>query len=181
MADTEHRHGKFLFDEAIALLADFDNPHILEIGGMRSTQPGRRESDGHSTLRWADTGYQVTTIENNPRHCRITRLATAQFKNVNVVLDDGVAYLRRGNYDPISLLYLDGPAPDAGGKEVAELALQFAKLADKSLVLIDDCDSWPERWTGRGKGDLAIPLAESMGYRVVSDCVRQVLMSRGNQ
>jgi hypothetical protein len=87
---------------------------------------------------------------------------------------DGIWFLDTFQ-QPIDLLYLDGPHPDKeNGHQWAADAFVAAlpRFSPHAVLLIDDTDlPW------RGKGELAIPLAESAGFTLVQ-LGRQALLAR---
>jgi hypothetical protein len=171
------RWDKFLFTEAIQALDKIGGKVIVELGAIRDLKPAAEHADGWSTVRWAQAGrFEVYCIDNDSR-----AIASAQKlvpTGVHYHCRDGFKFLREFE-GSIDLLYLDGPDAEKGGTEFHLKALKMAPLSGSCLVLMDDCDLWPGRWVGRGKGELAIPEALRMGFDVLHDNGRQVLLGRG--
>jgi glycosyltransferase involved in cell wall biosynthesis len=166
------RWDRFFFKEALEFLEQADDPLVLEIGGIRDARPIAARADGHSTVHWADSGHRVICVDLSSEVLDITRLLIGGAANVELCQADGIDFLKALE-QPISLLYLDGPDPKDGGPEFALRCFQAANMADRSAILIDDCDIEP------GKGDLVIPAALESGFRVTKRD-RQVLLVKGD-
>ena len=169
------RWDKFLFEEALVALDNIQGTTIVELGVIRDTKPVAQHADGWSTVHWSTSGKQVHSVDNSREALEISRRLVS--KGINYHCQDGFEFLQ--NFEgKIDLLYLDGPDANKGGQEFHLKALQVAPLADTCLVLMDDCDLWPGRWIGRGKGELALPKALEMGFEIIEDNGRQVLLRR---
>jgi hypothetical protein len=93
---------------------------------------------------------------------------------VRCVTCDGIWFLDHFEHN-IDLLYLDGPHPDReNGRRWAADAFVAAlpRFARAAVFLIDDTDL-----PRRGKGEFAIPLAESAGFALIEEG-RQALLAR---
>lgn len=168
------RMDKFLFTETLEALHELGGTVIVELGAIRNIKPIAEHSDGWSTVQWSKNSSEVYTIDNDARAIETSKKLVP---NVNYLCCDGFKFLK-AFHKKIDLLYLDGPDANKGGQEFHLEALLVAPLADRCLVLMDDCDLWPGRWIGRGKGELAIPKALEMGFKILHDNDRQVLLER---
>lgn len=171
------RWDKFLFDEALAEFEAIGGNIIVEIGSIRDGRPVAKHSDGWSTVRWAETGKRVHCIDLDPKAIAVTKAVVNGKGNVSYYCRDAIQFLRdfKGQID---LLYLDGPDADKGGQELHLAMFLDAPLAQKAIVLIDDCDLMPGRWQGRGKGERVLAEAQRRGFKLVLDNGRQVLLVR---
>jgi hypothetical protein len=169
------RWDKFLFNEAVAALKQIGGKVIVELGAIRDTKPIAKRADGWSTVEWAKTGLEVHCIDNDPKALEAAKALVPS--GAIFYCCDGFEFLSKFNKE-IDLLYLDGPDANKGGQQFHLAALLAAKMSDHGLILMDDCDLWPGRWKGRGKGELAIPKALEMGYKIIADNSRQVLLQR---
>lgn len=169
------RWDKFLFAEAIQALKDSGGKVIVELGAIRDTKPVAKRADGWSTVEWVKTGLEVHCIDNDAKALEAAK--TLVPSGVLFYECDGFKFLEAFE-KKIDLLYLDGPDANKGGQQFHLAALLAAKMSDHGLILMDDCDLWPGRWKGRGKGELAIPKALEMGYKIIADNSRQVLLQR---
>lgn len=167
---TQPRWDRFLFDEALAELKGIVKPLIVEIGGIRDPRPIAARADGHSTVHWAKSGYDVICVDSSCEALSVTRKLIGDAPNVSLHQADGIEFLKALDRK-ISLLYLDGPDPEDGGPEFALECFRAAKLSDEAIILIDDCDVKP------GKGDLVIPVALGLGFEILKQD-RQVLLIR---
>lgn len=169
------RSNRFLFPEAIQLARSFGGRTLVELGSIRS--PDAKNSDGHSTLAWAEAGFDVWSVDLDVRATKLTeRLLAGKYANVRCLTCEGIWFLKMFP-ETIALLYLDGPHPDQeNGRLWAREALAAAlpKLAPPAVLLIDDTDL-----PRRGKGEFAIPLAEESGFKLV-DLGRQALLVRND-
>ena len=166
------RRNAFFFDEAIAKVREFGGSHIVEIGGIRDTSSAGREADGHSTLRWAESSMHVVSIDTDSKVTASSRRLLNGHENVDLITGDGLKFLSEQT-EPIDLLYLDGPNPEDGGQTHALECLKAAKLAQRCVVLIDDCD-----FADGGKGRYAVHYAcNNLGFRLVKKN-RQALLVR---
>lgn len=141
---------------------------IVELGCIRSP----RQTEGNSTLNWPDWAT-VFSVDNNLKAIRLSKQLTAELDNVFLIWADGLEFLKRFP-TAIDLLYLDGPHPDReDGRDWHNKAFNLAPMAESSVVLIDDTDL-----PRRGKGELVIPSAERVGYKL-QRCHRQALLVKG--
>lgn len=175
--DKWDRRGKFLFAKALRELETVPEGPIVEVGIIRDVRPVAQQADGWATLAWLGAGRQTYCVDTDPRAVQATAglvQGRPGAERVKLHQGDGVSFLQELD-EPIGLLYLDGPDADKGGQQ-AHLEMFRACRGQPYLVLIDDCDPWPGRWEGRGKGRLVIPEALETGYSIVADNRRQVLL-----
>jgi hypothetical protein len=186
-------------EKAIQLWRDHEmhrNGDVVEIGCMRIPLVHPIDEyhtecclDGHSTVHFSRiTEAYVTSVDISESHCEIASKSVKAHERISVVCGDGIKYLKRyGSW--ISFLFLDAwdaDLPDTAGKHLEAFKAAEEDLTQKSIVLIDDTDvvfnhekGYFEKSNGRqGKGELVIPYAESIGYRVMWDG-RQTCMARG--
>ena len=167
------RSNEFLFGTALDLVRDRGGQTIVELGSIRSA--GAQKSDGHSTLAWGASGLATWSVDIDCRATRLTaKLVGNRFPRVRCLTCDGIWFLDTFQ-QPIDLLYLDGPHPDKeNGRQWAADAFVAAlpRFSPHAVLLIDDTDL-----PRRGKGELAIPLAESAGFTLVQ-LGRQGLLAR---
>lgn len=178
MADDRwDRRGKFLFAEALKDLETVPEGPIVEVGIIRDVRPVAQQADGWATLAWLGSGRQVYCVDTDQKAVQATTgliQGKAGSERVKTQRSDGVSFLQELD-EQIALLYLDGPDADKDGQQ-AHLEMFRACKGQPYLVLIDDCDPWPGRWEGRGKGRLVVPEALETGYSIVADNRRQVLL-----
>jgi len=160
--------GPFLFDQALSRMR---GNLIVEIGAIRDGRKVAEAADGWSTKKWADTGMEVICVDTSEAALKTTKRVIGPRDNVSYYCVDGLELLRYF-VRPIDLLYIDGPNPDEDGQEFARLCVWLAPMAPNSIILIDDCD-----FSDDGKGKTAIPLAQEMGFRLVTKG-RQALLIR---
>ncbi|HUE41508.1 MAG TPA: hypothetical protein VMO75_06235, partial [Chthoniobacterales bacterium] len=119
-------------------------------------------------------------VDLDPKQIDDVKKATIKYKNVEPIAADGLKYLADFS-SSIDLLYLDfwvpdpdGALPGTGRAEAYRAAFAAAKnkLADRSLILIDDTDH-VHPW----KHTLIIPDARKDGFVVVF-VGRQTLLRR---
>ena len=150
---------------------------IVEIG---SGVHGRLA--GNSILTWAKKtrAKRIITVDLDPQQIEDVKKATTKFKNVEPIVADGLKFLADFS-SRIDLLYLDfwvpdpeGVLPGTGRAEAYRKAFAAAKdkLADRSLILIDDTDHI-HPW----KHTLIVPDARQEGFVVVF-VGRQTLLMR---
>lgn len=167
----KNRLGRFLFDRALNHFHIRNGRVIVEIG------TARKWSQQASTVIFSGQAKSFVTVDNDRR---IHTQATNKMGQYSIwpICEDGAEFLSR-YLAPIDLLYIDGPAPHAGdgthGQVQALKQFNAAKLSTTSLILIDDCDLSP-LWAGRGKGRWVIPAALDLGYHILADNGRQVLL-----
>ena len=137
---------------------------------------------GNSVLTWAKKtrAERIITVDLDPKQIEDVKKATTKFKNVEAIVGDGLKFLADFS-SPIDLLYLDfwvpdpsGALPGTGRSEAYRNAFAAArtKLADRSLILIDDTDHI-HPW----KHTLIVPDARKEGF-VVMFVGRQTLLMR---
>lgn len=177
--DPKERWNKFLFEKALDWLEELGRVKdsekvIVEIGAIRDRSPKAPAADGYSTLHWAKTDHQVFAIDTSRRALEITRDVLNGKGNVHLVNQDALSWLRHLKNDPmkIDLLYLDGPDPDENGQRFALECFKVANLAQRCVVLIDDCD-----FEDGGKGKYVVPYAVEKGFEKTTNG-RQVLLVR---
>lgn len=169
------RWNKFLFSEAIKILDPSPEKVIVELGASRDLKPVAEMADGWSTKKWANTSCEVHCVDPDPKAIAVSKQLAGD--SVNYHCCGGMEFLNSFG-KVIDLLYLDGPDADKNGQEFSAAALLAAPMNDYAVILIDDCDLWPSRWAGRGKGELALPIALELGFHVHKDNDRQVLLWR---
>ena len=174
MHSPASRPTDFLFASAIELVRQRGGRTIVELGSIRSEAAAA--TDGHSTLAWASSDLATWSVDIDCRATRLTqRLLGDRFPNVLCLTCDGIRFLDTFQ-QPIDLLYLDGPHPDnENGRQWAADAFVAAlpRLSPHAVLLIDDTDL-----PRRGKGEFAIPLAESAGFSLAAPLGRQALLAR---
>ncbi len=167
------RSNEFLFAEALAQTREFGGRNIVEIGSIRDASG--RKTDGHSTVAWGASGLPTWSVDLDFRATKLTnKVLGSRFPQVKCLTCDGIWFLDTFP-QRIDLLYLDGPHPDKeNGRQWAADAFNSAlpRFSSRAVVLIDDTDL-----PRRGKGELAIPLAEYAGF-VVMRLGRQALLVR---
>lgn len=137
---------------------------------------------GNSVLTWAKKtrAERIITVDLDPKQIDDVKKATAKFNNVEAIVGDGLKYLA-DFASTIDLLYLDfwvpdpdGSLPGTGRSEAYRKAFAAAKtkLAERSLILIDDTDHI-HPW----KHTLIVPDARKEGFSVVF-VGRQTLLVR---
>ena len=137
---------------------------------------------GNSVLTWAKKtrAKRIITVDLDPAQIDAVKKATSKYKNVEPIVADGLKYLADFS-STIDLLYLDfwvpdpdGALPGTGRAEAYRTAFAAAKnkLADRSLILIDDTDHI-HPW----KHTLIVPDARKDGFGVVF-VGRQTLLAR---
>ena len=175
MHNLARRSSEFLFSAAIELVRQRGGRTIVEVGSIRSAAAAN--SDGHSTLAWAPSGLTTWSVDVDVRATELTsELLGNRFPNVRCLTCDGIWFLDTFPH-AIDLLYLDGPHPDnQNGRQWAADAFVAAmpRLSPHAALLIDDTDL-----PRLGKGELAIPLAESAGFTLLQ-LGRQALLARSN-
>lgn len=163
---------------------------IVEIGCVRrplnhSLQDDSQDCclDGHSTAFWAESEFDFVSVDIHPGHCAIAK----QFAPNNVICQDGIKFLQEFT-GSISLLFLDAwdaDLPESADRHLEAMAIALPKMAQHSLILIDDTDVEYD-FTNKcfnapigfgGKGKLAIPFALENGYDIVFQG-RQTLLER---
>ena len=153
---------------------------IVEIGsGVQGN------TSGNSVLIWAakTDAERIITLDLDQEQIDSVKAATANYKQVEAVLADGIEYVK--NFDgKIDLLYLDFWTPDdpgalrgSGRAEAYLKAYNAAKpnLSENGLILIDDTDHIPP-W----KHTKIIPVAREDGYKIVYTG-RQTLLRKGKR
>ena len=170
----KERWNKFLIHESVAKLNEVMCPVIVEIGTVRSTREGSSESDGYSSIHFANTQYEFHTVDSDIRAIRVAAslLGKKRHSNATIHHKDGVEFLK-GFDRSINLLYIDGPPPTTTGQEFALQCFLNANFDGQAYCLIDDCD-----FADGGKGKLVVPHAVENGWRVAADNGRQVLLER---
>jgi len=164
-------------EETARLFNEINGRVIIEIG---SGVHGKLA--GNSVLIWAKKtrAQRIITVDLDPKQIEDVKKATARFKNVEAIVADGLKYLADSS-STIDLLYLDfwvpdseGALPGTGRAEAYRNAFAAAKskLAERSLILIDDTDHI-HPW----KHTLIIPDARKEGFVVVF-VGRQTLLRR---
>ena len=164
-------------EETAWMFNHIDGQIIVEIG---SGIHGRLA--GNSVLTWAKKtqAKRIITVDLDPKQIDDVKKATSKFKNVEPIVADGLKYLADFS-STIDLLYLDfwvpdpdGALPGTGRAEAyrAAFAAAKSKLADRSLILIDDTDHI-HPW----KHTLIVPDARKAGFVVVF-VGRQTLLMR---
>ncbi|HWY40752.1 MAG TPA: class I SAM-dependent methyltransferase [Chthoniobacterales bacterium] len=164
-------------EETARMFNEINGQIIVEIG---SGVHGRLA--GNSVLTWAKKtrAKRIITVDLDPKQIDDVKKATIKYKNVEPIVADGLKYLADFS-SSIDLLYLDfwvpdpdGALPGTGRAEAYRAAFAAAKnkLADRSLILIDDTDH-VHPW----KHTLIIPDARKDGF-VVIFVGRQTLLMR---
>jgi len=164
-------------EETARMFNEINGQIIVEIG---SGIHGRLA--GNSVLTWAKKtrAKRIITVDLDPKQIDDVKKATIKYKNVEPIVADGLNYLADFS-SSIDLLYLDfwvpdpdGALPGTGRAEAYRAAFAAAKnkLADRSLILIDDTDH-VHPW----KHTLIIPDARKDGFVVVF-VGRQTLLRR---
>ena len=139
---------------------------------------------GNSVLTWAKKtrAERIVSVDLDPKQIDDVKKATTKFKNVEAIVGDGLKYLADFS-STIDLLYLDfwvadseGALPGTGRAEAYRKAFTAAKpkLAQRSLILIDDTDHI-HPW----KHTLIVPDARQEGFRVIF-VGRQTLLMRNS-
>jgi predicted O-methyltransferase YrrM len=166
-------------EETARMFNEINGQIIVEIG---SGIHGRLA--GNSVLTWAKKtrAKRIITVDLDPKQIDDVKEATIKYKNVEPIVADGLKYLADFS-SSIGLLYLDfwvpdpdGALPGTGRAEAYRAAFAAAKnkLADRSLILIDDTDH-VHPW----KHTLIIPDARKDGFVVVF-VGRQTLLMRNS-
>jgi len=156
-----------LFNWAISRFPRSPKPWAIEIGTTRNPNPEAAESDGHSTVRLAQAGFVVLSVDSDERACRVARSLTEGFPDVTIVHDYGDRWLDRAALAPesISLVYLDAMAPTTPGCAEAHLSM-FRKslkyLTPDGIILIDDTDL-----ENRGKARLVYDEAVKLRMTII--------------
>jgi len=164
-------------EETARMFNEINGQIIVEIG---SGIHGRVA--GNSVLTWAKKtrARRIIAVDLDPKQIDDVKKATIKYKNVEPIAADGLKYLADFS-SSIDLLYLDfwvsdpdGALPGTGRAEAYRAAFAVAKnkLADRSLILIDDTDH-VHPW----KHTLIIPDARKDGFVVVF-VGRQTLLMR---
>ena len=164
-------------EETARMFNEINGQIIVEIG---SGIHGRLA--GNSVLTWAKKtrAKRIITVDLDPKQIDDVKKATIKYTNVEPIVADGLKYLADFS-SSIDLLYLDfwvpdpdGALPGTGRAEAYRAAFAVAKnkLADRSLILIDDTDH-VHPW----KHTLIIPDARKDGFVVVF-VGRQTLLMR---
>ncbi len=164
-------------EETAQMFNQINGQIIVEIG---SGIHGRLA--GNSVLTWAKKtrAKRIITVDLDPAQIDAVKEATSKYKNVEPIVADGLKYLAELS-STIDLLYLDfwvpdpdGVLPGTGRAEAYRTAFAAAKnkLADRSLILIDDTDHI-HPW----KHSLIVPDARKDGF-VVLFVGRQTLLMR---
>jgi len=157
---------------------------IVEIGTCRSALNHELKdidpmccNDSHSTFFWCETRCVVHTVDVNPNCERILKNAYAEGKlkiggKLDIVNEDGIAYLQDYDDEPIDFLFLD--AWDViDGSDYAEKHLEAYTMAKEHLsqngclIAIDDTDI-----ANGGKGRLLMPRLVNDGW---------IMLYRGRQ
>lgn len=164
-------------NKTAALFNQIHGETIIEIGtGIHGKMAG------NSMLVWPKktSAKRIIAIDLEQRQINEVREVTHQYSNVELVLADGIEYLKKFSAK-IDLLYLDFWAPDPGGTipgsgkaEAYREAYNAAKdkMNTHSMILIDDTDHI-HPW----KHTYIIPLARKDGYTVLYTG-RQTLLKR---
>lgn len=176
---------------------------IVEIGCMRAplTHPIDNRSrcdtcfDGHSTAIFASTKFEFHSCDISKENINTAIASLDQWfpewrsmRDGDLYRTDGVEFLRYFRKN-ITFLYLDAwdaNLPDSAEQHLKAFKAAENKMAFKSILLIDDTDViYNEKEKGfdwsngrQGKGELVIPYAEAIGYRVLWDG-RQTCLARG--
>ena len=163
--------------ETARLFNEIEGQIIVEIGsGIHG------KLAGNSVLTWAKKtrAKRIITVDSDPKQIEDVKKATTKHKNVEAIVADGLKYLESFS-SKIDLLYLDFWAPDpkgalpgTGRAEAYRSAFGAAKdkMADRSLILIDDTDHI-DPW----KHTLIVPDARKDGFSVAF-VGRQTLLMR---
>lgn len=178
--DFEKRETpKRYFERAIELYSSDMGP-IVEIGCMRGAPPENWRdgtSDGHSTMWWDSLGVYYYSVDNNPEH---NMIALEHAKYGSHYVYDGIKFLHKwvnGEFR-IGLLFLDAwdlNLPESAKKHFEALVEAIPKMAEKSIIMIDDTDCDYDEMQNvfivaetpyAGKGRLAIPYARNHGYKI---------------
>ena len=164
-------------NETARIFDELNGQVIVEIGsGIHGPLAG------NSVLTWAKKtrAKRIITLDTDPAQIDAVKKATAKYKNVEAIVVDGLQYLADFS-STIDLLYLDfwtpdpdGTLPGIGRADAYRNAFAAArnKLADRSLILIDDTDH-VHPW----KHTYIVPDAQKDGFRVIF-VGRQTLLMR---
>lgn len=162
-------------DAAVVLLHRLGGRRVVEVGSLR-LPPDHPNTvhEGGSTLRWAQAGFEVFSIDVDPAATSLAAAVTGDRPAVHCITADGVGFLE-GFDQPIDLLYLD--AWDVGTPNYKQHHLDAyhaarRNLHERSLVLIDDMDL-----DHGGKGEQVVPAALADGFHLAC-WGRVVLLSR---
>ncbi len=176
------RPKKFI-EKAIKLFKERDGRVIVEIGcnRMKLNHPIEENNhqcccDGHSSVLLAQAGGVFYTCDINPDAIKITTEAIQHFPHVNIVLKDGVKFLRNFpmNIDLLFLDFIDVDLPGCAEKHLAAYKAVKRRLHEKTVVIIDDCDvsfvdgklqPFVEEFGGKGR--LLVPHMISEGWKVL--------------
>jgi hypothetical protein len=169
--------------QALEELNKINGQVIVEIGSMRQICLHDLNvdleccNDGHSSLLFAKSGYDFTTVDIDPKHFEITKFSLDKFHNAKCVCDDALLFLEHYNGKKIDLLFLD--AWDVDNPNSAELHLKAYLLSKphlntSHLILIDDTDVdyqnddfvYNKEGIG-GKGKLLIQYLIDNGYKIL--------------
>ena len=164
-------------NKAAALFNQICGKTIIEIGtGIHGKWAG------NSMLVWPQktSAKRIIAIDLEQERIDEVREVTCQYANVELVLADGIEYLKQFS-ERIDLLYLDfwtpdpeGTIPGTGRAEAYREAYNAAKdkMNTHSMILIDDTDHI-HPW----KHTYIVPLARNDGYTVLYTG-RQTLLKR---
>jgi predicted O-methyltransferase YrrM len=142
--------------------------NIVETGVYRGIH-----FDGQSTLIWAKiaehTGGHVTGIDISPDSISRSLELLGEYRRfVTLILRDSLEALQEVNA-PIDVLYLDSYDHDPENPDpcqqhqLAEARIAVPKMADKSIILIDDCI-----FSTGGKSKLSDPYVREAGFTNVA-------------
>lgn len=178
------RCREYLFEEAVEAY-EGDVTSVLDLGCMKSRAEVAEFSYGWSTIAWIKLcpHAHITTVDIDPVAVNTSkRLIREKLKwspqqlndsRVFHINQDAMEFAKAASDLPLdfSIIYFDGPG-EHGSREV--LNIMSPRLPIGTVILFDDCDL-PEGKDGRRP---VIPDAVKLGFEVVKDNGRQVLMKR---
>jgi hypothetical protein len=151
---------------------------IVEIGSCRAQLKHSLHNinplccnDSHSTFFWCQSKCKVTTVDINPNCATVINEAIDNdYATINgsldVIVADGLKYLKKYKGDPIDFLFLDAwdviPGKDYAEKHLEAYTTIKDRLSENVLISIDDTDI-----AGGGKGKLLVPHLLEEGFIIL--------------
>ena len=183
----DFRKRRDTFRKTLELLGKTNSKTIIETGTSREGLHGAK-SNGAATIvfgKWASENnafvHSVDISENSVLKAQ-QEVDRQKLNNwVKIHQSDSIDFLKKFN-DKVDFLYLDSydysddveVQQKSQEHHLKEFKAIEAKLHDKTIVLIDDCDL-----PNGGKGKLAIEYMLAHGWRIEEDAY-QVLLLREN-